>query len=89
MILQAFYAKFEKPKDEWSSSVGAKRVPSKSEKHLVSKKSREYKIIFDYEFRRPGQVISGWQAGHIKLVVLPVLIFSIMVPQTGQGWFSL
>ncbi len=30
----------------------------------------------------------GWQRGQMKLLVEPVLIFWMGVPQTGQGWFS-
>ncbi len=31
----------------------------------------------------------GWQRGQTKLLLLPVLIFSIGAPQTGQGLPSL
>ena len=31
---------------------------------------------------------NGWHTGQTRVRVLPVLMFSTVVPQTGQGWPS-
>lgn len=43
------------------------------------------------ENHRPKQkevFYAGWQEGQMKLLVPPVLIFSMVAPQRGQGWPS-